>query len=92
VEPDAGVIRGGVDPYQVAQGVDQQQAAAAVGVVRWWYPAGEGIGEVAVVVDLADQQVVFLPEGDGAAGRAVGDGVLGELGDCGCQVVGAAVG
>src|SRR2546430_1203727 len=66
--------------------VDDQQAAPAGAGGRRRQAAGHRVGELAPVLDLADQLVAGTPDPDHAAGTRMGEAVGGQLRDRDLQV------
>ena len=65
--------------HQVTDLVDEPKPVAAGGVRGWVVPAGERIGDVAAVLDLADQLIPRGPDGQDTALIGVANSVRGKL-------------
>ena len=72
--------------------MDEPEAMPPARVGRRHATAGQRVGDRAIVVDLADDLVLVVPDGQGAVGPGVTQRVSGHLADSEHEVVGASIG
>src|SRR5215207_9504230 len=75
VQADRGAVATGVQPYEVAHLVHQQQAASSSALGRRWYPSGKVVRELAWVANVADQLPGLGPDPQYGGAAGVGDRV-----------------